>query len=456
MGRLFWKFFLAFCLAQLTAIVGLSITFWLEHHNQDPTQQSIAHSPPAETAVHAAALTLQAGGREALRRFVAETGKEHLPLVYASDEQGHDLLGRPLSSELFREARAAAGADGPHQAVRSVVSADGQRFWLFALSNGHERHPPGLGGRPPPPHRHGLLPWEPLIAGSVASLIFSALLAWHFAQPIRLLRQSCEAVAQGDLAGRPSASMQRRRDELADLARDFERMTGRIKQLMDGQRRLLHDVSHELRSPLARLQLAIDLARQQPHKSMASMQRIEREAGRMEKLLGEVLTLSRLEAEVEPGRTEAIDLAELVDDVLEDARFEADAHQQQLVFEPAGLLPVIGNVSLLHRALENVLRNALRYSPDGSVVTVQTALEDGLVRVRVLDQGPGVVEQELEAIFEAFHRGESANRHGKGADGHGLGLAIARRALKSQGGGISARNRPEGGLCVEMWLPVVR
>ena len=150
--------------------------------------------------------------------------------------------------------------------------------------------------------------------------------------------------------------MGRRRDELADLGRDFDRMTGQLQLLMAGQRRLLHDVSHEMRSPLARLQAAVGLLRQQPENVVAGCERIERECGRMDHLVGELLTLSRLEAGVSLGANEEIDLAELLADIVEDARFEAKGRHIEL--EVSGPALMLGNAELLQRAIENVVRNA--------------------------------------------------------------------------------------------------
>ncbi|MDN0085446.1 histidine kinase dimerization/phospho-acceptor domain-containing protein [Crenobacter sp. SG2305] len=269
-------------------------------------------------------------------------------------------------------------------------------FWLKHQAIFHAVMPPpseaGLPPMPgpPPPHPPHFLPWEPLLAGTLVRLLFSALLARHFAAPIGRLRQACAAVASGDLHTEPGGELLRRRDELADLAHDFQGMTARIRLLMDGQRRLLHDVSHELRSPLARLQLAIDLMQQQPVRATDSLARIEREAVRMERLVGELLTLSRLEVQVDGDESETFDMAELLIDVVDDARFEAAARGQRIELLVAGGVPQAGRYLLLHRAVENVVRNALRYSPDASKVTVTQGQEEGWTRICVLDEGAGM------------------------------------------------------------------
>ncbi len=312
------------------------------------------------------------------------------------------------------------------------------------------RPPPPPDGLHRPPPRRGPFPLEPLIATFFVSLICAVLLARYFSRPIRNLRDAFEAAASGNLQARIGDSMGKRRDELADLGHDFDRMAERLDSLITAQRRLLHDVSHELRSPLARLQAAIGLVRQSPDKLEATVDRIERESGRIDHLVGELLTLSRLEAGVMGAMDEEIPLGDLLVDIVEDARFEAETRQQAVVFESACEVMLRGQPELLHRAVENVVRNALKHTPSGKRIGVICRLDGATLRLSVLDEGPGVAESELDGIFDPFFRGSGA----QGTDGHGLGLAIARRVIQAHGGAIMASNRPEGGLCVEMTLPL--
>ena len=299
----------------------------------------------------------------------------------------------------------------------------------------------------PPPNGLRLPPLPVLLGGLLGSLFCAAGLAWYIAKPIRQLRGAFNAAAEGNLDVSIGQRMGKRRDELADLGHDFDRMSSHLRALMDGQRRLLHDVSHELRSPLARLHAAIGLARQQPARMEDSLQRIEREGERMNRLVGELLTLSRLEAGV--GVTlEDVDLTELIGDLVEDARFEAAGRRVTVNCEKLPNFWVCANGELLHRAIENVLRNALLFSPVGGAVALAvTAETDNRCLIRIEDQGPGVPADELEKIFAPFFRGA-----GQG-DGYGLGLAIARRVLAALNGAIYAENRPEGGLRVVLELP---
>ena len=502
MGRLFWKFFLCIMLAQVTATIGIGGTFWLKNRAaQQERALDIDTSPPAQMIIEAASATLEAGGSQALRQFL---GKLERMRVFAVDAKGQELMGRAVHPAMLAKARAMLEQSQAHPVVRDAAGSDGKRYLLFLPSSERFRNaeagaardtlnavamsgPRAMGpaprpheaGAPPPRGEFGRGPprmdtpyrnFIPLGAAIAASLLFAFLLAWYFARPIRDLRQAFEAASHGNLAPRFQASG-KRGDELTDLGRDFDRMTGRLRSLMDSQTRLLHDVSHELRSPLARLQAAIGLAHQQPEKMAASMQRIERESERMDKLIGELLTLSRLEAgavhsgEMHAGagqagavhaHSEHICIADLVHDIVEDARYEAGARQVaiEVAGDGASLDTVVtGQPELLVRAVENVVRNAVKHSPDGASVRVHIALHDGgqQLRIAVLDRGPGVPQADLASIFEPFFRASNTQHS---TDGHGLGLAIARHVISAHGGRIAASLRTGGGLCVEMLLPV--
>lgn len=338
-----------------------------------------------------------------------------------------------------------------------LLTAFGVGLAIWSL---HPKHRP-----PPPPHFHAdapppglpphdrtlpfLPPPEPLIGGAIVSLISAAMLAWYFSRPIRNLRRAFDAAAQGDLDVRIGAAMGRRKDELADLGSDFDRMAERLQGAIANQRRLLHDVSHELRSPLARLQAAAGLLRQQPARAAEMIERIERDTGRMDLLVGELLTLARLEAGAGGRMEDALDLGELIDTVAADARFEAGLRACTVRVEAPPDCIVNGNGELLHRAVENVLRNAVRHSPAGEAIEIRLLAGSDRLSIEVADRGPGVAEGELEHIFAAFVRADGKDEAG----GYGLGLAIARAVVEWHGGRIHAANRDGGGLVVTMQLP---
>lgn len=510
MGRLFWKVFGFTLLAQAIASIGMGLAVWLYHTGDTRNRDQIDQSPPAAFMIEAAATTLRYGGVEALRQLLAHHEGRHEIAVL--DESGHDLLGHELKPEAVAEARALLH-QGEQRVVRDVLAPDGHRFLLFSpaghslesLVRGEPGPPDGMGqpgpppgfaqsnhgtpqGRPgaelplhpsapgtmvpamdpgmgpmgpPPGHDAGLfrmlpfMPLLPVISAVLGSLIFAAIMAWYLSKPIRNLRSAFESVAGGDLDVRPGQVMGRRSDEMADLSREFDVMVQRLRTLMGGQRRLLHDVSHELRSPLARLQMAIGLARQQPEKIDTSLERIERESVRMDKLVGELLTLSKLEAGALKPAMEELGVEELLFDLQDDARFEAAAHDVKFECVGNSAVTIQGDAGLLHSAIENVLRNAIKQTVAGSTVILEVNPDatNGMLRFLVLDRGPGVPEEELDAIFGAFFRGSSSAAK---ADGHGLGLAIAQRVVLAHGGSIGAANRQGGGLVVEILLPLLK
>jgi two-component system, OmpR family, sensor kinase len=447
-GRLFWKFFFFIWLAQLTTIVAVGTVFWLDHRDQDRRQVREMHNPPVSPALESAAATLQFGGTHALKSLLLS--QTRMP-VYAVDDADHELLGRDVAAGMLTQLRWMLSRDPATSAVRQAESPDGHTYILFQLRPeiAPGDHIPADGPR----HGEPPLPVVPLVATLLASLIFAALLARYVSKPIRHLRSAFESVIGGNLAVRLDPVMGKRSDELADLGRNFDRMATHLGTLIDGQRRLMHDVSHELRSPLARLHAAIGLVRQQPERLETSLERIERESGRMDNLVGELLTLSRLEAGVMGAMDEDVRVGELIADVVADARFEAESSGHVVDLSGDVDVHVRGRAELLHRALENVVRNALRHTPRGGRVDVEVALyaNGSNLRITVLDQGLGVPDHELDSIFEPFFRGEGA----KYPDGHGLGLAIARQVIEAHGGLIRAANRLEGGLCVEIILPVM-
>jgi two-component system OmpR family sensor kinase len=283
---------------------------------------------------------------------------------------------------------------------------------------------------------------------ALAGLLFSVAVARSITRPITALGTGFGRLAAGDLRVRVGGAVGERNDELGVLARDFDAMVERLAQLVAARDRLLNDVSHELRSPLTRLQLAIALARQDPARMEASMERISREAARLESMVQELLALARAEG----GSTDEdyFDPVAIALEVTDDCRFEAEARGVSITLSgpatPDENPPVVqGAAELFRRAIENVLRNAIRFSPAASTVRIDFTITSSSYRFVIADEGPGAGTLGVEAMFEAFSR--------TGTEGTGLGLAIARRAVAALGGRIDAINREEGGLQVEIVLP---
>jgi len=291
----------------------------------------------------------------------------------------------------------------------------------------------------------------PILAVGISGLI-CVLLTRHITAPLFELRRGAEAIALGNLTARVPGTLRNRRDEIGDLGRDFDRMAERLESLVDSHKRLLGDVSHELRSPLSRLLVALGLARRaHPEEMPGLLDRIALEANRLDSLIGQLLTLSRIESGSHTAAPSSIDLAALVHEVVTDADFEARAQSRRVSVTASEECTVSGFEELLRSAVENVVRNAVRFTREGTAVDVSIRRERDRAVIRVRDRGPGVPETMLSEIFLPFQRGQTI--HGTRNDGSGLGLAIAHRAVAANGGKIGAMNAADGGLIVDIEVP---
>jgi len=443
MGRLFWKIFLGLWLTLL--VIGTIVGGLVWQHNKERIEQLevIADNPRADFRVNAYARILRKQGRKALQKVIDQRISEHrraLPILIVNNE-GVDLLGRPVPRFLLDKAREAVN-DPQQTAIQQVSTPEGEAFLLFVPHRNLRRLQ-----RENSFPKH--LPLVPLIIVLLGSLFFSASLAWYITRPIRHLRKATNQFAEGKFDTRVMNNIGNRKDEIADLARDFDHMAEQVQQLVATQKRLLNDVSHELRSPLARLQVAIEMIRQQPEKTGELIQRIEKENQRLDELVGELLTLSRLEADVYNNENDYFDINGLVTSICDDASFEAKNQNKQVVFNNANEILINGSIELLRRAIENVIRNAIYFTPEQTQVTITLKNEDGHIIITVCDSGNGVNEEKLSDLFQPFVRIIDSNQNIK-IPGYGLGLAIARRAIEIHKGSIKAYNHQNGGLCIEM------
>ncbi|MDP1527529.1 MAG: ATP-binding protein [Rhodocyclaceae bacterium] len=455
-GRLFLKIFLALWLA-----IG-SIVYSVDHVVNALFQAELAKSPElsigyrAELATMLVAANLQHGGLADTRQLFLEwSGRRPLPVLVVDEETGADILGRSVPPFALVQAQQLLEGVGPSNAVQRVNDKDGRAHVLFV--------PLALLPASPPRQHVYKTPDSSrieLVAMTLASFLFAFGLAWYLFRPIRHLHEASQRFAGGELQTRVAPLLGRRSDELADLANDFDEMAERLQATIDGKTRLLHDVSHELRSPLTRLQVALEIARRSPEKTGRMLDRIEHEVGRLDRLLGETLALSRLESDPDSLGGDCVNLTELLEDVIADARFEATQQGKSIVLKADDDVIVAGRPELLHSAFENVVRNGVLHTPAGATVTiklyksppVQRDGEQAWATLRVCDSGSGVPSDELETIFEPFYRGRGASKTG----GHGLGLSIVRRAIEAHGGTVSAGEAPAGGLCVIFRLPVLQ
>jgi two-component system, OmpR family, sensor histidine kinase CpxA len=289
-----------------------------------------------------------------------------------------------------------------------------------------------------------------LLLFSMAGGIFCYFLSRYLTKPLYKLSEAAAAIAEGRLDTRVDPSLRKRRDEIADLAGNFDRMAERIEALVSRQRALLGDVSHELRSPLSRLIVALSLVKQGPAEEAAeNLERIGLEARRLDTLIGQLLSLTRIDSGVDRGSPARFDVTNLIQEVASDGDFEARARNRSVVIKQADACTVNGFEELLRSAVENVVRNAIRHTAEGTAVEISLEARDSRALLRVRDHGPGAPESMLSEIFLPFRRVANDN-----SEGAGLGLAIAERAVTVHRGTIRAMNAPGGGLIVEIDLPL--
>jgi signal transduction histidine kinase len=404
-------------------VTGLIVTRWISL-NAAPGQQS-PFTRMVPFLLVEARHAYETGGRPALAEFMARMQKVYDVQGILTDRAGRDLLTGADRSDLVRQFQGRASwRVGRNHVIVARRSEDGRYCFFFPVVY----------------RRIGywiVMPQDLWLIGAIVLLCYW--LARHLTEPVRRLQKAVERFGQGDLSTRFETA---RRDELGDLARTFDRMADRIQTLLAAERRLLLDISHELRSPLARLGVAVELARSGEDREGA-LDRIQKEADRLNSLVGELLQVTRAEGDPSSLRFEPVRLDDLVRDIVETNRIEATARGTDLQLEIKAAAEIRGEPELLRRAVENVIRNAIRHAPGGTAVEVMVIGRSVLVR----DYGPGVPEAALERIFDPFYRVE--NDRNRTSGGAGLGLAIARRAVELHKGTIRARNANPG-LLVEM------
>lgn len=438
-GRLFWKILFGFWLVFLLISQLLWLGFSLNGKHREPPE-NVTVRRIVNLQMTSAMSVLQRGGLSALNDMMAgwSPGDRRFFSVVAMPMPPEERARRDLE-------RALSPGEIPSEVIEWVTGADGQQYQLRYDVKGLRDD--SKIGRP----RSFLNIPEPMfIFAGAAGLLFSLLLAWNLTRPMRQLREGFAKVSNGDLSVRLYPAMRRRHDELSMVASDFDAMVERLSVLVRAREELLHDVSHELRSPLARLQLATGLARQTPESVNSSLDRIDEEARRLDKMIGELLTLSRAENETMPDE-QYFDLSGLLEAVVTDARFEAQVTEVEIQLEVSqhADFTVKGNAELIRRAVENVVRNALRFSLQGQQVNVSLTQESSWLTICVSDQGPGVDADKLSSIFDPFVRVNSPLM-GKG---YGLGLSIVRKVVLAHHGEVQAVNGKQAGLELTIRLP---
>jgi two-component system sensor histidine kinase CpxA len=299
-------------------------------------------------------------------------------------------------------------------------------------------------------------PFRDLAFGFLISGVVCFLLARYLTAPIARLRVAAQQISSGNLAARAGKPKDKRGDEIGQLVGDFDQMADQMEGLVRVQKRLISDVSHELRSPLTRINLALELIRKVDHPGVATaIQRLERETDRLNEIIGKLLALSQVDAKGRLIEKANLQLEDLVREVVADADYEARSQQRRVVLREVGSCQVFGNAEMLRSALENVLRNAIRYTAPGSDVEVSLKYhpteDEGMARIEVRDHGPGVPQTSLDDLFRPFYRLDDSRERSTG--GVGLGLAITKQAVVLHGGKVIAANAPGGGLQVQITIP---
>ncbi len=458
MRTLFLKIF--FCFLVIIILVGTSLeTSSLLARVYEERWQVTLHSIMPREAEKAAEI-YDTSGPDALRTYLDDLQSRKAVRFYFFDEEGEVLLNRPAPPGVQRVARNKEGiarttAQGLSAvvvregiAVRQATGPSGKKYSLaFQTSPSHLL---------PISEAVGKHPYLRLFAITLFAIGLCAILTLHITRPLGKLRQAASNIAEGRLKTRVKPAIGRRHDEIALLGDDFDRMAEQIERLVTAQRNLLGDVSHELRSPLARLIVALSLLKQEPGEEAVEYQnRIGIEAERLDKLIGQLLTLTRIDSGVDANLRETFDLTNLVQEVAADGDFEARVENRSVRFLASESCSMTGVAELIRSAIENVVRNAVRHTAPGTAVEITIERQQSLALLRVRDYGPGVAAERLKDIFLPFHREETGKNGSHPVRGAGLGLAIADRVVRMHQGSIEAYNAREGGLVIDIHLPLI-
>jgi len=449
MKSLFLRIFLSFWAAfALFLVLAILVTIAMS-----PPRRGIASQGPEILAETVNAY--QGGGERGAHDYLEQLWHTEHVRSFIFDPSGKELSGHQHIPPWIEDSRRGVSHEPgwldsllPSRITRQALTIDGKRYTLVM------EMPPGPRLFFGPGHQ---LPGVGIAIAVLSSGLVCYLLARSLTRPVTRLRQAAQSLAAGDLTARTGAPAGGPSGEIVELMRDFDRMAERLETLVESQSRLLKDVSHELRSPLARLSVALGLARQRATPEIeGQLNRIELEADRLNQLIQRLLTISRLESGSDGLHRSSLSLRELVEQVAYDAEYENPGRKCRVLADEGDEFLMEGDGELLRSAIENVVRNATRYTADGTTVDVHLDREVGAsgeeMVIRVADSGPGVPNEALARIFEPFYRLDDARNRQTG--GAGLGLSIADRAIRLHGGQLRASNRKEGGLEVEIRIPV--
>jgi len=446
MKSLFLKMFLCFCAANAILLWAIVLGYEIANPDQLPFSWPRVGKGAVISSARTAIETYERGGSAQLAQFLGTLEHDTGLKAELFDSSRHSVGQHaaepvpPGDAPAFPNGQLVIRLRGRSATVR--LSGQGGRSYVF-VAIVPRREPSGFWSR------------TFLLLLILTGAVLCYMLARYITAPVVHLRAAASRFSHGDLSARITrASVLRRKDEIRGLAVDFTRMAERIETLLKAQQRLIADVSHELRSPITRLSLAVGLVRRNKEAGMgAPLARMEREVERLNTLIGQLLTLSRLESADQSPPMEILDLGALVREISADADFEAASSNRGVQLVECAACSVLGTRDLIRSAVENVVRNALKYtSPNTEVLVRLRRVNQGNAEIIVQDHGPGVPSQALAHIFEPFYRVEDARDRGSG--GAGLGLAITHQIVRLHGGSVYAMNREAGGLELTVTLPV--
>jgi two-component system, OmpR family, sensor histidine kinase CpxA len=453
MRTLFARIFLWFWITGTLSLVASVSVIVLQRHAMRPSSPLVLQDTSRFFGTAVADVFEESGARSAseyVRELSKNTGIEGCIL----NERAEPLVGEAcdgfravaIVASLGKGPETSVSEDGTQVALK-VRSASGRNYILVAKSV------TGLGLSP-------TYDWGTLLLRGLSAIVVSGLICYYLARyltkPIQRLRTATRRIAAGQLDTRIEEGVPRNGDELGGLARDFNSMADQIQQLLTSQRQLLYDISHELRSPLARINVALDTLRTRLHQEPL-LGRIEGDLQQLNEMIGRILTVAKLETTAALPSTHPVELVPLLESIASDADFEARENGSSVELAETSEATVNGDPNLLRSAIENVVRNAVRFTSPGSCVEMRVKVTNSGERfralVRIRDHGPGVPEEELGNIFKAFYRvTDTGSRNTRGV---GLGLSITDKIIRLHGGTISASNVENGGLLVEIELPAI-
>lgn len=450
MRSLYWKIFISFWLATILIIFT---TAWVISHIVQKSSLPAQEQLFMDSYANAAVATYESGQQAALLKWLNKIGISRHMNIYLLSSTG-EIIGTQSAPENVRKIAANLLQDQLSEGIlksgklivsHEILSTSGKFYRLAAVSEKPIYHFVGV-------------PWAGLMIRLTLATFMSGLICYllsrYLTQPLRSLGRAAQSIATGKLNTRVGPLRGHYNDEIAQLSSEFDRMAEQLETLIKSKERLLQDISHELRSPLARLQIAIELGRNKTqHTADTEFNRMELECSRLNALITEILDFARLEKSTTDIHLHPVDLSTLLTHIIADANYEFSEKEprvQEDTIEPCQLKL---DERLIHRALENVIRNALNYSPSTEKVHVSLHFDSSKehVFIDIIDKGPGVPEEQLEKIFSPFYRVDTSRT--KKTGGYGLGLAIASRAVELHNGEITAMNHPSGGLLVRIILP---